>query len=110
MKRTDINRYSERRIQAMKDEYPERLALCERAQGSPFLYSLIIRRNGISHKIMRVKCLNGFCEICGNLSPELEPHEPKRRSHGARVSLKDSLMVCRGCHNGEHQGPQWSKG
>jgi len=109
MKRKAINLYSERRIQTLIDEYPERLALCERAKGTPEAYTIEVRRNGRLYKIPRVICTNGYCEICGKLSAELEPHEPKRRSHGAKVSLKDSVMSCRDCHNQEHPGPQWSK-
>ena len=109
MKRKSINLYSERRIQALIDEYPERLALCERAKGTPESYTLEIQRNGRLYKIPRVFCRNGYCEKCGGQTPVLVPHEPKRRSHGALVSSNDSIMVCNDCHNKEHPGPQWSK-
>lgn len=47
---------------------------------------------------------NGLCEGCHGL-PDfrgLHPHEFRFRSHGGKMSLANSKMLCGKCHNFEH--------
>ncbi|KKN27706.1 hypothetical protein LCGC14_0861820 [marine sediment metagenome] len=113
--KTQINRYSKARIQKFYDEFSERHALIKRCGGYPLVYYEIYnpyKKEPVF--IPRVRCNGGVCEICGKpalAEDGLEPHEERRRSHGATVSLSDSLMVHRACHNGKHPGVrlEWIK-
>ena len=114
-RKSQINHYSKKRIQKFYDEFPERIALAKRCGGYPMVYYEIFnpyKKEPIF--IPRVRCIGGTCEICGKPATNgdgLEPHETPRRSRGGKVSLADSLMVHRVCHNGEHPGVQleWIK-
>ena len=102
-----MNRYSPQRIQQFYAEFPERIALAERCGGEAFVYYEVF--NPYKQEpvyIPRVRCIGGICEICGKSADGeiLEPHESPRRSKGGLVSLKDSVMCHRACHNGEHPG------
>lgn len=47
---------------------------------------------------------NGHCEQCGRL-PDwrgLSPHEVTFRSHGGKMSLENSVMLCGHCHSAVH--------
>ena len=106
-RKAHINHYSKARIQKFYDEFPERIALAERCGGEAFIYYEVF--NPYKQEpvyIPRVRCIGGICEICGKSADGeiLEPHESPRRSKGGLVSLKDSVMCHRACHNGEHPG------
>lgn len=111
--RKPLNRYSLSRIRRLNEEVPERIKLIARCGGLPRFYTQFIKRNdGSQHEIKRVVCIGGTCELCGFHGDYLEPHEANtKRSAGGKVSLENSLMVHRSCHNGEHPGPQlkWLK-
>ena len=111
MKKTPLKRYkgipriSDKRKAGMEDEIEIRRQLCERAGGQFF-------SDGV-----HTRCLGGLCEICGK-PPDwrgLHPHEDPPKSHGGKVSLKDSKMACGKCHSGEYHikevdsEPHWSK-
>lgn len=104
------NRYSLSKIRKLNDELPERIKLIERCGGKPQFYTETFKRNdGSVHKIKRVRCIGGRCEICGELALNgefLEPHETPKRSAGGKVSLKDSVMCHRSCHREQHSKPQ----
>lgn len=100
-----MNRYSPQRIQQFYAEFPERIALAERCGGEPFVYYEDYKPNkGEKICIPRVRCIGGICELCKLPANDeiLEPHEERRRSHGAKVSISESIMVHRACHNGKH--------
>lgn len=110
MKRTILNRYSEKRIAELQAEAPIRIALCKRAGGTPITREVQIYRNGNKYTYTKVECINGICEICGKRTYMLEPHESPPRSQGTKVSLEYSKMVCRTCHTKAHNNyPMWSK-
>jgi len=99
------NKYSLKKIDSLNGEVKARIALCKRAGGAPVISNELVKRNDKSvHIIQRVRCVGGVCE-CGCRRPanqyngSLEPHEtPRRRSQGAKVSLRQSIMVLRECH------------
>lgn len=105
MKRTPINRYSEKKILEMQAEAPIRIALCKRARGTPITREVSIYRNGQKYTYTKVECSGGVCE-CGLLDcpkhppygQHLEPHEIIHRSLGGKLSLQNSRMILRGCH------------
>jgi len=92
MRRRRINPISKKRKLALKDEIPIRRALCERAKG------VFITDGKVS------RCIGGICELCG-LPPNfigLVPHERVFRSHGGKLTLDNSVMVCNICHLKAH--------
>jgi len=104
-----MNKVSEKKILALMREYSIRKSLIERCGGEPeYLTSLIIKAKGKQWLIPRVRCRanTGLCELCGGkpTAPDfrLHPHEKDFRSHGGRVSLDNSLMLCNKCHNKQH--------
>ena len=111
MKQSPINRYSLKRIQQLNDEVPERIALCRRASGTPILRKVTIYRKGIGHPVTIVECTYGICECgCGKLFPRIYPHEEPFKSHGGKVSLKDSRMVSPEHHRKlQNNDPVWSR-
>jgi 5-methylcytosine-specific restriction endonuclease McrA len=78
MKKSPIRKISAKKAKQIKDEVEIRKALWERCGGA--------------------------CEICGgNGFPfGLHPHEKVFRSHGGVMSMSNSIMLCQGCHSGEH--------
>jgi 5-methylcytosine-specific restriction endonuclease McrA len=46
----------------------------------------------------------GVCEMCGHNGYPfgLHPHEKVFRSHGGRMSLSNSQMLCQDCHSLKH--------
>lgn len=106
LKRTKgINKESDKRKVEREDEIEIGKQLTERAGG------LFVSGGN------RWRCIGGLCELC-NSPPDwrgLAPHEEPFRSHGGKVSLKDSKMVCGKCSSKEHgihevdSKPQWSK-
>lgn len=78
MKRTPLRKISKKKSREIKEEVEIRRQLWERCRGK--------------------------CEECGgNGYPfGLHPHEKVFRSHGGRMSLSNSAMLCQKCHSGEH--------
>lgn len=105
MKRTRIPPISEKKRAQIKGEIEIRRQLCERAGG-------YFVTDGT-----KSRCIGGRCELCGR-PPDwrgLHPHEEPFKSHGGKLSLKDSKMVCGKCSNERHgikevdSKPQWSR-
>lgn len=111
MKRTKgINRVSVRKVREMQGETPIRIALCQRAYGTPMLGKNTYCIKGVYYPVTTVKCAYGICENCGQRCEYLEPHEKKHRSLGGRLSLENTIMVCRPCHRIlQNNEPIWSK-
>lgn len=114
-----LNQVSPKRLQELRGELPVRLTLIKRCGGIPVYkdYSVVCR--GQREPIRTVLCVGGTCEICDKPAGRgeiLELHEEPFRSQGGKVSLKDSKMAHRVCHNKEHgikvvgSKPLWSKG
>jgi len=98
-RKTPLNRYSIKKIAELNAEAPIRLELCRRAHGIPKEHIQKYRRKGVIHEIHRVICRNGICECgCGQRYPVLEPHEKVFRSHGGKLSLDNSILLSRECH------------
>jgi len=117
MKRTSINRYSEKKISQIQAESQVRIELCKRAGGTPITQESHLFRNGKKYPYTKVACVGGICE-CGlpdcpkhpQNGEHLEPHEIKQRSLGGVMSLENSRMVLRQCHRVlQHSEPMWSK-
>ena len=93
LKRTKgINKESKKRKVEREDEIKIREQLCKRAGGRFFT-------DGV-----RFGCIGGVCERC-NSAPDfrgLHPHEKVFKSHGGKLSLENSLMLCGKCHSKEH--------
>ena len=92
MKKTRLRPISKKRERELTDEIDARRQLCDRA-GGWFV------TDG-----KQSRCIGGMCEDCGE-APDwrgLSPHEEPFRSHGGRVSLKDSKMLCGKCHSTHH--------
>ena len=111
MKRTPINRFSEKKIAQLNEEAPIRIALCKRAGGTPVTREVQIYRNGDKFTYTKVECHNGICECgCGQRSYLLDPHEDKNRSQGGKLSMGNTKMVTRSCHHRlQKSSPMWSK-
>ena len=78
MKRTRLKPISQRKLHQIETEKPIRVLLEERA--------------------------NGRCEQCGQL-PDFRglcPHERIFRSRGGKLTLWNSVMLCRLCHSRFH--------
>ena len=104
-----LNRKSIRKVKEENNEVEDRIALCKRANGTPeVLVKLIPLDNNTEIENRTVQCHDGICELCGKFG-NLEPHEEGLRSRGFKVSLKNSKMVCRECHNDRGSNPQWTK-
>ena len=105
-----LNPVSLKRVLQMQAETPERIALCNRAGGVPIMGKQTYYIKGKSYEVDTIQCFGGICEICHERKHLLEPHEYPFRSHGGKVSLKQSKMVCRECHDKEqNNNPMWSK-
>ncbi len=109
-KRVALNHYSLRRIRELNEQIPIRLALIERCGGRPIERQQTVYHSGTKYIINRVICIDGLCECgcdkhqtCDKVNHRqrgvLEPHEKLRRSQGGKVSLENSIMVLRPCHN-----------
>ena len=99
-----MNDISPKMLLELKRQVPVRVALAERCGGKPYHYTVKLRCRGVVVLVPMVRCLGGTCEICklpvgGQI---LEPHEYPFKTHGGKVSLKDSKMAHRICHNAEH--------
>ena len=95
-KRKKINPISDRKYEVMAQEVPIKKLLIIRAGGVP--------RNSNYHKgiLIDVKCEGGTCYYCGlgGCYPtfHLEPHEKHRKSGGGKVTLENTVYICRTCH------------
>jgi len=92
MKKTRLRPISKKREQEFAAEIEIRRQLCERAGG------LFVTDGRFC------RCIGGKCEECGQ-PPDwrgLHPHEEPFRSHGGKVSLKESKMLCGRCHSAKH--------
>jgi 5-methylcytosine-specific restriction endonuclease McrA len=101
LKRTKgLNRYSRQKIAEIYNEFPIRVALAERCGGEAITYYKTIYCNHIKIWLPRVQCFGGTCENCHELKlfTILEPHEKVFRSHAGKLSLENTIMVCRNCH------------
>lgn len=96
MRKTPINKMSKKRIARLPEEAEIRKQLCERCGGT--WHQADIPTKGI--------CYGGHCEECGRppSPPEflLRPHEKIYRSHGGKLSLDNSVMLCYACHGRVH--------
>jgi hypothetical protein len=108
MQRKSINRYSVKKIEQLNAEATIRIELCRRAGGEPILHDEIVYRNHVRYVIKRVACRGGNCEICHQPKECLEPHERTFRSHCGVLSLTNSVMCCRACHDvAQSNLPMW---
>lgn len=78
MKRSKINPISKKKAAQIKEEKEIRKQLNERSQGR--------------------------CEECGepDFWPGLHPHERVFRSHGGKMTLENSIVLCTRCHGKRH--------
>ena len=93
LKRTKrINPISDKRKAEMKDELKIREQLCGRAGG-------LFVTDGV-----RFRCIGGLCERCHKPPDfrDLRPHEKIFKSHGGKLSLENSEMLCGKCHSEQH--------
>lgn len=118
MKRTRLNKYSLKKIAEKQVEAPIRIELCKRAGGTPRTMEVAIYRKGVKYTYTKVECVGGICE-CGlpdcpkrpSYGQRLEPHEMVHRSKGGKLSLSNTIMVLRTCHNKlQNNNPKWSHG
>lgn len=102
---------SGRYIDKRNSEILDRVKLCRRCGGQLQVKCLAYQIKGETKVMVSVRCYNGDCEICGNhVAGFLDPHEYiLTRGKGGRVSVDNSKMVCRGCHNKETGELHWSK-
>ena len=104
-----LNRMSVRKIHQVNGEVEDRKELCRLANGKP---EIVVKKrklnNGTILELHTVECPNGICELCGKVG-NLEPHEEGLRSRGFKVSLKNSKMVCRECHDKRGSKVQWTE-
>lgn len=104
MKRTRLNRYSEKKVDELNDQVNIRVRMCLLADGNPQQSMRRIRFNNGKEKVLwTVLCTDGICQECGKRVSFIEPHEDPLRSRGGKVG-KDSKMICRSCHNKKHNG------
>jgi len=94
---------SKKMLEQLNAQVPVRIALCNRALGRPEIHETSIGfSNGVRGKLQTVICIGGFCEICHRRGEVLDPHEKFLRSRGGKVSLENSIVICRACHNRQH--------
>ena len=117
MKRSKLNRYSDRKIAQIRDEAEVRVALCKRAGGQPIPRNITIRRKDKVYELTTIACIGGICECglsdCPKTPPDgqtLEPHEKLHRSLGGKLSMNNSIMVRRDCHiKLQNNEPKWDR-
>lgn len=97
-----LNHKSLRKLRELNREVNDRLALCNRAGGLPYMHTKPIRIRGKVYEQTVVTCYNGTCEICGQFSDVLSPHEKRHRSLLGKLSMANSVMCCNPCHT-KHQ-------
>ena len=101
-----LNPMSENYIHKLNDEVFERVELCKRCGGQPFLKTRPIHlNNGKEILLTSVICVGGMCEICREPArgETLRPHEYKvSRGQGGKVSIGNSVMCHWRCHQPQH--------
>ena len=99
-----LNQVSPKHLEELRAELPIRLELIKRCGGSPVYREFSVVVNGERAILQTVLCWGGICELCGKPARGefLEPHERRHRSLGGWLSLANSVMCHRRCHNREH--------
>lgn len=100
-----MNDISPKMLLELKRQVPIRDALALRCGGRPYHYTVKLRCQGKLIPVEMVQCLGGKCELCRTAKFDgrsLEPHEKVHRSQGGQLSLTNSVMCCRECHNKQH--------
>lgn len=91
LKRSPLNKLSDKKRTGLKAEMETRTKLCKRAGG------IWVKSNNL----VGGYCKGGFCE-CGCGRPAnyegLHPHEEEHRGLGGKLSLENSLMLRNDCH------------
>lgn len=91
LKRSPLDKLSDKKRTELKSEMETRIKLCERAKGTWIK----------SNNLVGGYCKGGFCE-CGCKKPadqfRLHPHEKVHRGVGGKLSMKNSIMVLNSCH------------
>ena len=100
MKKSRLNPISKKRQQEMFEEVEIRKALCTRARGTFYTWVGTFKQPDGTFQMPICNCIDGICEHCHKRHSKLEPHEwGKKRSHGGKISLTNSIMVGRRCHD-----------
>jgi len=108
-RRKPPNPMSIRKIIEINSQVDVRIELCKRAGGEPIVVTSYRKLGNHSDIELRtVQCHDGTCEECGRFE-NLEPHEDPPRSKGGKVSMEQTTMLCRRCHNTKKGRPMWSK-
>jgi hypothetical protein len=97
-----LNHISVKKLMSLEQEVNDRLALCNRAGGTPYCHTKTISISGKPYNQTVMTCYNGTCEICGQRADVLSPHEKRHRSLGGKLSTQNSIMSCDECHR-KHQ-------
>ena len=101
-----LNQVSPKRLEELRAELPVRLTLIKRCGGRPIIRDYPITVNGVRVTVTTALCYGGICKICGKPAQQgeiLEPHENLFRSRGGKMSLENTVMCHRQCHNKEHR-------
>lgn len=93
-----LNRYSLKKIAELNAEATIRVRLARRCGGFPVRHIEYAYRTEGRFPILRVTCAGGYCESCHRWSKFLDPHEKHFWGRGGKLSLENTIMVCRGCH------------
>lgn len=109
-----LNPISIKKLMSLEQEVNDRLALCNRAGGTPYCHIKTVRISGKPYNQTVVTCYNGTCEIsvvtyyngtceiCGCHADVLSPHEKRHRSLGGLLNRANTVMCCDSCHS-KHQ-------
>ncbi len=113
-----MNQYILKKIAEKNTEAPIRIALCKRAGGTPITRKVVVHHNGQKYTFIKVECIGGTCECKHPDCPkqanvyngQLEPHKIIPRGRGRKLSLKNTILVLRGCHRRlQGREPMWSE-
>jgi 5-methylcytosine-specific restriction endonuclease McrA len=117
MKRAPLNRFSKKKCRKAHKDCENFCSQCKNPQYVPE-YKKRKPINPISKKKRAEiedekpireqlkKRANGHCEECGRSESQsiggLHPHEALFRSHGGRMTITNSKMLCHVCHASKH--------
>lgn len=106
-----LNHKSLKKLQEFNREVNDRLALCNRAGGLPYMHTKPVKISGKVYEQTVVTCYNGTCECgCGEFADVLEPHEKHSRGRGGKLSLGNTIMVKWEHHKVlQKSEPMWTK-
>ena len=95
--RSPLKKLGGKKRAELKAETETRKKLCRRAGGTWINVNNLV--GGY--------CKDGLCELCGKPANwmsefKLEPHEENHRGNGGKLTMENSKMVCRPCHDKEH--------